>query len=146
MATDWTINSKYNNCYAYAFDNHNVLSSKKDIPGLDDSIRPYTCKSLVAGILSDHPNASIVNKSDSCPVGFHKVYLAVDDRPKQNDFHFWRQESEGHWTHKLGTQLPSNVDASHQMIHDPELSNKHFDNYQYDTTCAYFCAPTNLSK
>lgn len=132
---DWSINSKYNNCYSYAFNDYNKHATEKRVPGNIDT--PYTCSKLINGIQQDYPNTQMISKSEHCPNGFYKVYLAVDE--VSDDFHFWRQDHENTWTHKLGSNLPSTVDSNGHAIKDPEMSNRSFKKYQYDTSCAYFC-------
>ena len=138
---DWTKNAKYNNCYAYAINKYDPYATQKRNPG--NVMRPYGCQQVMEGVLRDNPEISRHPQGygKTCPKGHYKGFLAVDENPKTNDFHFWRQEADGHWTHKLGSNLPSSVDASGRPIRNPEMSNRDFGRHFYSESCGYFCVP-----
>lgn len=138
---DWTKNAKYNNCYAYAINKYDPNAIQKRNPG--NVRQPYGCKDVMAGVLKDNPEIRFHSGGyyANCPKGYYKGFLAVDRNPKANDFHFWREEPDGYWTHKLGSNLPSNVDSSGQRIPNPENSNRDFGAHVYSDSCGYFCVP-----
>jgi hypothetical protein len=138
---DWTKNAKYNNCYAYAINKYDPYATRKRNPG--NVMRPYGCNEVMEGVIRDNPeilrHPGCYGKT--CPKDHYKGFLAVDKNPKSNDFHFWRQEADGYWTHKLGSNLPSSVDASGLRIRNPDTSNRDFGGHSYSESCGYFCVP-----
>lgn len=137
---DGTENTKFNNCYSYAFREYDPNATEKRIPGNVDV--PYTCSKMIYSVIQDHPNIKLQKSAkEPCPDGYYKVFLALDERASTQDFHFWRQECDGMWTHKPGPSCPSAEDGSNHPIFDPEKSDRHLGKYQYDKSCGYFCVP-----
>ncbi len=69
----------------------------------------------------------------SCPAGFHKGRLFVktgDWWAFNRDYHWYRQNGDGTWSHKPGSWLPENL--------GPNLPNTHFG---YPTSCGDICLP-----
>ena len=146
------------NCFAYAFGvydppaNHMCDSSgncdvKFHQPGNFAGYKGFTskakkrCPDIVARVLGDNPAVRLVGFEDKCPPGTSKVAFAVDPA---NDYHVWRQDSNGLWSDKHGAQPVGNRDASSRLQYDPALSNR---NYGYSTPlnytqfCTYMCVP-----
>jgi hypothetical protein len=136
----WKSNSKYNNCYSYALNDHNESRQQKAIPGTDSS-GLFTCSRLMDGIKLDHPQTYVGTFEKPCQIGFRKIYAAVADIDDsgENDFHFWRQDQDGLWSHKPGSSQPSRLDATNGSIIDPELSDRIFENRAYVNGCGFFC-------
>ncbi|MCP4346045.1 MAG: hypothetical protein GY795_11035 [Desulfobacterales bacterium] len=61
-----------------------------------------------------------------------KVALAV--RPNK-DYHWYRQDSDGMWSHKIGNDEATNLDDSLETITNPETAK----NVPYTEFCRYFC-------
>ena len=61
-----------------------------------------------------------VDKYATTPSGTYKVALAVSDR----DYHWYRQDSNGHWSHKMGKEKVRRTDESGNLIVDPELCDR----------------------
>ena len=135
----WQVNEKYNNCYSYALNDHDVKRNKKAIPGqLSDN---YTCSKLMEGLKHDHPKMYISSFEEACETGYRKIYAATSDVDDDgnNDFHFWRQDADGLWSHKPGSDHPLRVDGDNRIISNPHLSNREFANRSYVTSCGFFC-------
>lgn len=137
-------NVKYNNCYAYAFRDLDANRKKKPQPGYKNNMKQisktqYNCKEFIKRIKLDYPNIEYKGKNKpDCDTCGRSIFLAIDDEGKY-DYHFWRESSDGSWTHKPGSLKVSKVDASGKKIYDPSKSNRNFKNYNYKKSCGFFC-------
>jgi hypothetical protein len=64
------------------------------------------------------------------------VALVVDPN---RDYHWYRQNPDGSWSHKRGHTAVTNVDASGRLIWDPEAANRNYGSYNYSAFGGYFC-------
>ncbi len=55
--------------------------------------------------------------------GGHQVYLIV---APGEDYHWYRKDSNGFWSHKPGATRVTNVDASGKLISDPSMANHNY--------------------
>jgi hypothetical protein len=135
----WYINEKYNNCYSYALNDHDNKRQQKAIPGTSANF--YTCSKLMEGLKHDYPKMYVSSFEAACENGYRKIYAATSDPDDNgnNDFHFWRQDADGFWSHKPGSDHPSRVDGNYEMIQNPDLSNRMFANRAYVNGCGFFC-------
>ena len=85
-----------------------------------------------------------------CPANTSKIALVV--HPKE-DYHFIRQDSDGGWSHKDGSNPVKRFDADGQNIVDPFTANRDYrprSFLNYSDFCGYYCAPRtsniNLSR
>ena len=134
------------NCYTYALG--------KIVPGLEskaqpgyasgyDHIEDYDCESFYNRLKNDSP-ASYVEKFDnSCVAGFYKVFLALDP---QNDYHWWRMNSDGYWSHKPGSTEVVDVDASGKKIKNPLKANRNYQTLNYYKPCFFACVYSDLAR
>lgn len=139
----WSANSKFNNCYAYAMDDHEESSDqrgKKPIPGPD--LSRYTCSRIIEGLKNEIPQMYPATFETPCQPGFKKIYAAVSEESVNNDFHFWRQDYDGLWSHKPGSRNPTRVDGNNKPIENPENANRNSDTYNYTQSCGFFCIPS----
>jgi hypothetical protein len=99
------------------------------------------------GLKSDHPQMYVSSFEQPCDRGFHKIYAATSDTDHEgfNDFHFWRQDSDGLWSHKPGSDYPLRVDGMNRIIHNPDFSNRTFGDRSYVTPCGFFCVESNIN-
>ena len=148
MTTPWKINSENNNCYAYALDQHNPSATYKLIPGDENFIN--TCGKLIEAVHRDRPEMyPVTTLQQQCEKGYRKIYMAVSSESSEEnrgDFHFWRQEPNYYWTHKLGISLPSHVDADGKPIHDPQYSNNSYTPHDYNISCGFYCISTTKKQ
>lgn len=107
-----------NNCYNYAtrrlYGNwaqvgHLDPASKHDSAPLLSSIDDYHKWLIHDGLIPCAPKADDP---------FTNIALFVDTE-HPSSFHFYRQEKDGTWTHKLGSDAPTDLDASEHTIRDP---------------------------
>lgn len=89
-----------------------------------------------------------VGKYETCPEGTYKIALFIDK--EYSDFHFYRQGDDGLWSHKRGGLCPTNLDASNNLIVDPETCDREYIDspyvhLTYPVFCGYF-AVNSLSN
>ncbi len=148
------------NCYAYAFDiKENMEAACKDAngncslrfhqPGYSAGFKRFRdmniiqCPDIAARIIADVPGAKITGFQDRCPVGTSKIGLVIDDK---RDYHFYRQDRGGLWSHKPGSGKVTNRDANGNLIYDPALAARDYskgaeDKLNYKYFCTYMCVP-----
>jgi hypothetical protein len=135
----WNDNKKLNNCYAYAMDDHAQSRDSKSIPG--DQKTLYTCSGIMEGLKAEIPRLYVSTFHEQCQPGFTKIYAAVSDEDDENDFHFWRQDRDGMWSHKPGSSDPRRVDGEAKPIYNPDESNRNGTKRNYSIGCGFFCIP-----
>ena len=111
-----------NNCYAYATDN---MTNTFPQPGKGSGAEPtppYTCDNVTAAAVSD----GLVKAScdNACPKDSFKVALVINPDPLGNDFHWYRQDKTGCWSHKPGSTAARNTDESNHIITNPQTANR----------------------
>ena len=62
-----------------------------------------------------------------CPEGTYKVALVIAEG---KDYHWYRQNPNGLWSHKRGSTAVTMVDALGDVIYDPEEASRLY--YSYD--------------
>jgi hypothetical protein len=100
---------------------------------------------MIMRIIGDNPSIYITDFTTQCSNGFSKIALIVDE---SDDYHFLRQDSNGYWSHKPGSQKITNIDAYGHRIWDPKLANYDYksrgkSDLKYDIFCSYMCVPRN---
>ncbi len=132
----------YPNCYAYALDVYNVPNDALTafpIGQVSQTLQPGAlagcpyaqcecqncqeaelCCKVLCGVLRDAFakgfNFEQIGKYDECSAGMYKIALVR----KGNDYHWYRQDSNGFWSHKLDNDEASNTDLRGNFIIDPE--------------------------
>lgn len=101
-----------------------------------------TCPDMVARLLGDNPSMKMTTFENKCPPHTSKIALVVDP---DEDYHFFRQDSNGFWSHKPGGTAVTNLDANDTLIYDPALASRNYhpsgSKLNYDTFCSYLCVP-----
>jgi hypothetical protein len=146
----WNEHSRVNNCYAYALGVFDADREKKPQPGeITGGLKPitpddYTCPAITERMMADFPPPHVLPASEAtvCPSGYYKVALAVDEK---RDYHFYRQDPDGRWSHKMGERQVTRLDGAQREIINPRCAVSDYGAYNYDTFCGYFCA-TNPSQ
>ena len=150
----WNINDnikRYHNCYAYVL---NHIASKRigkpqpgyfsGYPSLSDS--DYNCKTFYKRLRRDNPSLYLIDFSTPCKKGFYKGFIALDDKSFDTDYHFYRQDKSGYWSHKPGATSVINVDASGKLIKNPLKANRKGTHYNYSTPCFFFCINDKITR
>lgn len=138
--------SKNNNCYAYALNNQTKPGTSdiwwKQQPGeyAGNMCKNYDKTNLVNAVLSDFAkyNSTFgttllfyeIGKHEKCPSGTYKVALVSFS----GDYHWYRQDADGYWSHKPGTSPVRRSDTLGKIILDPELASRG----NYTTFIGYF--------
>lgn len=99
-----------------------------------------------------------IGKNDTCPYGTYKVALVIDsyDDPAyenyiklengtiyieipDTDYHWYRQNPDGTWSHKRGDSYATNLDASENIIYDPQICDRNYgDGLNYSIFVGYY--------
>lgn len=138
---------EFNNCYAYQFDALDASRTKKPQPGELSGMEPldsesFTCDRLRSRISSDYPSTLFLPlkaAEEPCPCGYYKGFMALDPRPGNKDYHFWRQDRDGFYSHKPGDLPAVNVDGDGRLIDNPLTANRNTDSFQYSEPCFFMC-------
>lgn len=143
---------KYNNCYAYFLDDPESTRHSKPQPGYyglgkenitkrnKEQGKYSSCSEMKHRILSDNNNIYIADENKPCSSGFYKGFLAISPG---NDYHFYRQDKNGYFSHKRGNNPVSNLDSNGEIIINPRIAAREYPNYDYYESCDYFCIPKN---
>ena len=86
-----------------------------------------------------------------CQCGYRKAALVLYRNGSSSDFHFYRQDSNMAWSHKPGSGIVKDFDASKNKIFDPATANRDYSNdpsilNNYSTFCSYICIPNSVNK
>lgn len=139
---------KNNNCYAYAFrdlvpdrTNRKGVGEEAGLPKIEGE--KYTCPTFENNMKIEHPDVVKSSKDAQCPCGSYKISLFLDTNEKSKDFHFYRQDNNDTWSHKIGGLPATNLDATGNIIMDPGTSDRNYKEFDknYDETCGYYCVP-----
>lgn len=146
------------NCFAYAFDYRQLPKMKgctKDScsvpfpqPGRASGypkwskVKGKRCPDLMSRLIGDVPTLKSATFEKKCPKNYSKIALVVDE---DEDYHFYRQDSNRFWSHKPGATNVTHIDATGRPIYDPQLASRLYPDsgLHYDTFCGYLCAPKN---
>ncbi len=139
-----------NNCYAYAINNQTYNNGQiwyKQQPGgyagitLTTADFYYPASNIISAVESDFEDYSAdcgenyvflsVDQYEVCPAGTYKVALVV---APGTDYHWYRQDSDGLWSHKPGTTPVLRTDNSGKLIIDPQIA----DRGRYTVFIGYF--------
>jgi hypothetical protein len=148
------------NCYTY-FLNLKSLKAyqqcKKDLGKYNYCDRPqpgrragyqqfkkddFTCKEVMKRTGADNPKMiTLKNIKQSCPPGFYKGAVVV---APGRDYHYYRLNKEGYWTHKPGYKPSTAYDSKGKLITDPQLASRDYGGtLNYKDFCGYTCLPNN---
>ena len=146
---------KKNNCYSYAIRKFNHTNRKKIHPGtlykgnkVPKIKGIYTCKNFINNLKKDHPKLITSSYLKKCPCNYYKFALFLDNKKrnqKKYDYHFYREDHDGYWSHKPGKTKAINVDANNDFILNPSKADrnyyKKYKKNNYTEECGYFCIP-----
>lgn len=155
----WNTNkniTKSHNCYSYAL---NLIYKKQfglckkirnkskkcriitpqpgHYAGIIDEKRPryLPCNIVVGRMLKDNPHIKPVGKFEKLPPNYYR--MALYSRDDATDYHYYRQDANGLWSHKNGWRKATNKDNKGRLIRDPDMS----DRGRYINLCGYFMVP-----
>ena len=150
------------NCFAYAFNYVDLPEKEKcnkegcDVPFHQpgrasgypkwSKVKGKRCPDLIGRLKGDMPELERTTFTQKCKKGSYKIGLVIDPI---NDYHFYRQDSDGMWSHKPGGTKVTHFDASDRPIYNPELADrnyKHNSDLHYKKFCSYFCVPARHTR
>jgi len=106
-----------------------------------------SCSDIISRTMGDIPGTELITFTGKCKPGFRKVAAVVD---RNRDYHWYRLDSNGMWSHKPGTRAVTDVDAFGAKIYNPELAGRNYPaefegdtGLNYEDFCAYMCIPAN---
>jgi len=139
------------NCYAYVLNKILPQRMGKPQPGYFSNFPPltfqdYQCLTFYKRLKKDMPSMYITTFEQRCKNGFFKGYIALDDKEADPDYHFYRQDSTGFFSHKPGRTDAVDFDASGHKIINPETANRNYQSFNYRKGCFFFCLNPELSK
>lgn len=144
------------NCYDYAMNN---LETKKRTsqPGrksgnIIGNKYDFTCPNIQRLFLDDMRVSGaniVIPKNGTCPQGMRHVQLWVDpfDINIENDnydYHWYRKDISGNWSHKPGKNNVTNLDDSGNIIRDPKFADRDYDYLNYTDFCGEYCVPYSV--
>jgi len=93
-------------------------------------------------MMGDIPEVTKSTYEAKCPVGMSKVAAVVD---KGVDYHWYRQDRDGMWSHKDGSNKVKTYDALKRPIFNPELASRDYrwqgSDLNYEDFCGFYCVP-----
>lgn len=132
---------EYTNCYSYAVNAQvNPTTHKLEFmqPGQASGNviargDLLNTNKVLSAIKSDATHLGFefnsIDASTPCPEGTYKVAFVIDNQYSSGDridydYHWYRQNSDGTWSHKPGKGLVRNIDNSNKIIMDPRTCNR----------------------
>jgi hypothetical protein len=126
-----------NNCYNYACD---MRTDTRAQPGKAHnyslSQNLLNCLGVDKGAVLDGLKKEQEKYCANCS---HLVALVVDPGV---DYHWYRLNDDGYWSHKPGGTPATDVDASNNKITDPEIADRNYSadySLDYSVFCGYYC-------
>ena len=108
------------------------------------SEKDYNCNTMMKRTLKDNKRIYRISKQDKCPKDFYKGALVV--APKR-DYHYYRLNDDGVWTHKPGYKPSTNINSDNRPINDPEEANRNYGGtLNYKDFCGFLCVPRDRKK
>jgi hypothetical protein len=142
-----------NNCYNYG---NNKRTDTFAQPGMAAGAMyswPVTCRGIYNAAVAD--GLIPLPASGVCPGNRDKIAFVVAPciapgctAPLYfgNDYHWYRQDSGGMWSHKPSKAQATNVDQSGNLISNPEKANRCYPGYCYSEFCGYFCSCSDSAQ
>ena len=122
-----------NNCYNYGVNKKNNRFAQPGRAG-GQEYTMFTCPNVLAAAIRDGLIPWVANVP--CSNYDYKVALVVEPGV---DFHWYRQDQGGNWSHKRGGSPAKNVDEAGAPITDPRTA----DRDGYTDFCAFMCVLAN---
>ena len=145
----------------YCVDNEHKYADDFNIK---DKLNIYNCPTILERVMCDNSlgNKELIKPVEfttACPKDHYKGIVVIDsgqNRKMKNGhtYHFYRQDSNGRFSHKPGTLPVEDLDASNKPIYVPHLADTNYnkknpmskDGIHYDKRCSYMCIPRNYKK
>jgi hypothetical protein len=107
-----------------------------------NKVERRTCKVVERLQKSDIPGIQKTTFHNRCPRGSSKIALVVHEG---EDYHYYRQDADGMWSHKDGSNKVKRFDALKRPIFNPEYASRDFrwqgSDLNYEDFCGFYCVP-----
>jgi hypothetical protein len=124
-----------NNCYNYGNNKRtDTFAQPGRASGITLSGANMNCNDVRNAAVAD--GVELLPQSGVCPGKYDKVALVVDPG---TDYHWYRQDKNGMWTHKPGGTQATNLDNSSNPISNPETADRCGGGLCYSDFCGYHC-------
>lgn len=121
-----------NNCYNYANDK---ITNTFAQPGRGSgSVGPYPPNCSGTGGAAERDRLNRIANPSMTPAEGQIVALVIADQPNFKDYHWYRRDANGRWSHKPGQTPARNTDNAGQSITNPETCNRG----PYTIFCGYY--------
>lgn len=101
-----------------------------------------SCSTVERLMRADVPDLQKTTFSARCPAGMSKIAMVV--HPGE-DYHFYREDPDGFWSHKDGANKVKRFDAEGLPIWNPETAARNYrprgSFLNYKDFCGFYCAP-----
>ena len=139
------------NCYAYLLNTIVAKRSGKPQPGYFSGFSSinsteYNCQDFYKRLKKDIPSLYLTSFDEKCKKGFYKGFIALDSKQEDQDYHFYRQDKDGFWSHKPGRQEATDIDANGKKIINPLKANRRYQYFDYSKPCFFFCFNNKLAR
>jgi hypothetical protein len=125
-----------NNCYNYGNNKRtDTFAQPGEASGIFLGLQDMQCQKVYNAAVAD--GLDPLPASGNCPDKKDKVALVVDPG---TDYHWYRLDSGGMWSHKLGKTKATNLDNSNNPISNPEQANRCGISLCYIDFCGYLCS------
>lgn len=132
------------NCYAYAAnDRLGHPKGGKPQPGVKCG-KPFSAVSCASVGAASACDGMIPAPNPPPPKpGYYPVALVMHPGV---DYHWYRLDNTGTWSHKPGHGPATNLDASGNPITNPETANRDYGRVNYKEFCGYYYVPAAGSR
>ena len=94
--------------------------------------------------LVDNPNIYKIGENKKCIPSHYKGALVV---APNRDYHYYRENDDGKWTHKPGYKPSTNYDSKNNFIFNPRKASRDYGGtLNYKDFCGYLCVPRDEKK
>lgn len=106
-------------------------------------VKDFNCPEIVKRTLADNKSIKRSTFEKKCPADTYKGAIVV---APGRDYHYYRLNDEGYWTHKPGYKPSTAYDAKNNLIQNPELASRDYGSLNYKDFCGYICVPRDPSQ
>ena len=112
-----------------------------------------TCFDMNNRVTKENPHVRVVSDSEKCKPSEYKGALVLASHPwgDKADYHFYRENDSGYWSHKDGPEKATDRDAEGKKIRDPRRASRDYRKgkkigRKYDRFCNFYCVKRQPEK
>ena len=128
------LSGKYYNAYSGSIQNKIISAFKEDLKKISKDLH-YNRKNYLT--MWDYKYFGPVYGSGYCVA----LVLSISKSGYYKDYHWYRQDKDGYWSHKRGLLPVTNLDASGKKIKDPKKADRNYSSsggLNYNVFVGYF--------